>query len=102
MFITILTTMIAVSIPQPRIRFGRICSYAKTEAHSYFVSKNTELFLKYGCNLNGVFICFIEEKMYFLCDSHHLRVIQWHRETNPNRDLKCHSVWDLKSEWQAG
>src|SRR5215216_819275 len=89
MFITILTTMIAVSTPQPRIRSGRICSYAETEAYRYFVSENTELFLKYGCNLNGAVICFIGEEMYFLCDHHHLRVIQWHRETSPDRDLKC-------------
>ena len=92
--------MIAVFRPQPRIHPSRICSYAETEAHRYFVSRNSELFLRYGCNLNGVVICFIEENMYFLCDHHHKRVIQWHHETNPDRDLKCHSVWDLKSEWQ--
>ena len=92
--------MIAVFIPQPRIRSGRICSYAETDAHSYFVSKNTELFLKYGCHLNGVAICFIGQKRYFLCDHHHPRVIQWYQETNPKRDLKCYSVWDFKSEWQ--
>jgi hypothetical protein len=92
--------MIAVSQPRPRIRTSRICSYAETEAHIYFVSRNTELFLRYGCSLNGVFVCFIEEIMYPLCDHHHSRVIQWHRETNPARDLKCHSVWDFKSEWQ--
>jgi hypothetical protein len=90
--------MIAVFIPQPRIRSGRICSYAETEAHSYFVP-NAELFQD-ECNLNGIIICFIGEKMYFLCDHHHIRIIQWHRETNPDRDLKCQSVWDLKSEWQ--
>ena len=99
-FITILTTMIAVSIPRPRIRSGRTCSYAETEAHRYFVAQNTELFLKYGCNINGVVICFIGEKKYFLCDHHHHRVIQWHQERNPDRDLKCQSVWDFKSEWQ--
>ena len=92
--------MIAIFLPQPRIRPSRICSYAETEAHRYFVSRNTELFLRYGCSLNGVFICFIGEKMCFLCDHHHLRVTQWHQETNPDTDLKCHSVWDLKSEWQ--
>jgi hypothetical protein len=92
-------TMIAVFQPQRRTRHSRLCSYAETEAHRYFVSRNTELFLRYGCSLNGVFVCSIGEKMYPLCDHHHLRVIQWHQETNPNRDLKCQSIWDFKYVW---
>jgi hypothetical protein len=41
-----------------------ICLYAETEALKYFVSKNTEYYLKYGCNLDGLVLCFIGEDTY--------------------------------------
>jgi|Tabmets5t2r1_1033131.scaffolds.fasta_scaffold236069_1 hypothetical protein len=75
-----------------------ICLYAETEAHKYFVSKNTEYYLKYGCNLDGLVLCFIGEDTYPLCYHHHQRVIQWHQETNTNVHLSCNSVWDIKWE----
>jgi hypothetical protein len=68
------------------------------EAHKYFVSKGTELYLKYGCNLNGLVVCFIDEKMFPLCYQHHQAVIQWHEETEPNEKMECRSVWDFKWE----
>ena len=92
--------MIAVFLPkpQPQSRPSRICSYAETEAHKYFVAKKRELYLKFGCNLNGLFVCLIGVSMHSLCYHHHQRVKQWHQETNPDRDLKCYSVWDFKWE----
>jgi hypothetical protein len=93
--------MIAVSLPKPQPQSrpsSRVCSYAETEAHKYFVAKNTELFLRYGCNLDGLVVCLIGEKMHPLCYHHHQSVKQWHQETNPDRDLKCHSVWDFNWE----
>ena len=75
---------------------SRICSYAETLAHKYFESKKAELYLEYGCNLSGLVVCFIGENMYPLCYHHHQRVGQWHQETNPDIDLKCHSVWGFQ------
>jgi hypothetical protein len=80
------------STPRPP---SRICSYAETLAHKYFESKKAELYLEYGCNLSGLVVCFIGENMYPLCYHHHQRVRQWHQETSPDIDLKCHSVWDF-------
>jgi hypothetical protein len=77
-----------------------ICQYAETEAHKYFVSKETELYLKYGCNLNGLVVCFIRENMFPLCYHHHHRVIQWHQETNPDTNMECRSIWDINWEQQ--
>lgn len=74
------------------------CRYSETEAHKYFVSKGTELYLKYGCNLNGLIVCFIGEKMFPLCYQHHQAVIQWHGEKEANRKMECRSVWDFKWE----
>lgn len=71
------------------------CRYSETEAHKYFVSKGTELDLKYGCNLNGLVVCFIGEKMFPLCYQHHQAVIQWHGEKEANRKMECRSVWDF-------
>src|SRR5215212_5442976 len=71
------------------------CSYSETSAHKYFVSKETELYLKYGCSLNGLVVCFIGEDMFPLCDHHHQRVIQWHQETDPDTHIECRSVWDI-------
>ena len=88
-------TMVAVFIPQPSNPTSRTCSYSKTAAHQYFVSRKTELYLKYGCNLDGLLVCWIGKDMYFLCYHHHQGVIQWNEETNPNTDLRCHSVWDI-------
>jgi hypothetical protein len=82
--------------PAPR----PLCQYSETEGHKYFVSKQTELYLKYGCNLNGLVVCFIGEKMFPLCYHHHQRVIQWHEETEPNRKMECRSVWDINWEEQ--
>jgi uncharacterized protein (TIGR02271 family) len=72
------------------------CSYSETSAHKYFVSKETELYLKYGCSLNGLIVCFIGENMFPLCYHHHQRVIQWHQETDPDTRMECRSVWDIK------
>ena len=85
--------MVALFIPQPHTP-SRICSYSKTVAHQYFVDRKTELYLKYGCNLDGLLVCWIGQDMYFLC-YHHQRVIQWNEETNPDTHLTCHSVWDI-------
>jgi uncharacterized protein (TIGR02271 family) len=74
------------------------CSYSETSAHKYFVSKETELYLKYGCNLKGLVVCFIGENMFPLCYHHHQRVIQWHQETDPDTHMECRSVWDIKQE----
>ena len=92
------TTMVAELIPQPQSVRSRLCSYSKTAAHQYFVSRKTELYLKYGCNLDGLLVCWIGKAMYFLCYHHHQRVIQWNEETDPNTDLTCHSVWDINWE----
>ena len=86
------TTMVAELIPQPQSVRSRLCSCSKTAAHQYFVSRKTELYLKYGCNINGILECRIGEGMYPLCYHHHQRVVQWNKETNPDTDLKCHSV----------
>jgi hypothetical protein len=75
-----------------------ICLYAETEAHKYFGSKNTEYYLMYGCNLDGLVLGFIGEDTYPLCYHHHQRVIQWHQETSTNVDLSSNSVWDIKWE----
>ena len=85
-------------IPQPQSVRSRLCSYSKTVAHQYFVSRKTELYLKYGCSINGILECWIGEGMYPLCYHHHQRVVQWNKETNPDTDLKCHSVWD--KDWK--
>jgi len=77
-----------------------ICQYSEIEAHKYFVSKETELYLKYGCNLNGLVVCFIRENMFPLCYHHHQRVIQWHQETNPDTNMECRSIWDINWEQQ--
>jgi hypothetical protein len=92
------TTMVAEFIPQPQSVRSRLCSYSKTAAHQYFVSRKTELYLKYGCSINGILECWIGEGMYPLCYHHHQRVVQWNKETNPDTDLKCHSVWDI--DWK--
>lgn len=68
------------------------------EAHKYFVSKGTELYLKYGCNLNGLVVCFIGGKMFPLCYQHRQAVIQWYKETEPNGKMECRSVWDFNWE----
>jgi uncharacterized protein (TIGR02271 family) len=72
------------------------CFYSETSAHKYFVSKETELYLKYRCSLNGLVVCFIGENMYPLCEHHHQRVIQWHQEIDPDTRMECRSVWDIK------
>ena len=51
------------------------CSYSDTSAHKYFVSRENELYLKYGCNLNGLVVRLIGEDMFPLCERHHLGVI---------------------------
>ena len=58
------TTMVAELIPQPQSVRSRLCSYSKTAAHQYFVSRKTELYLKYGCSINGILECWIGEGMY--------------------------------------
>ena len=88
--------MVAIfTTPQQQTSPSCICSYSMTAAHQYFVSRKTELYLKYGCSINGILACRIGEDMYPLCYHHHQRVVQWNRETDPDTDLKCHSIWDI-------
>jgi hypothetical protein len=75
-----------------------VCQYSETEAHKYFVAKNTELYLRYGCSSKSEMMCVIKERMYYICMVHQKRLIQWYQETNPRLDLKCNSVWDLHRE----
>ena len=92
------THMVAGFIPQPQSVLSRLCSYSKTAAHQYFVSRKTELYLKYGCSIDGILVCWIGEGMYPLCYHHHQRVVQWNKEINPDTDLKCQSIWDI--DWK--
>jgi hypothetical protein len=46
----------------------------------------------YGCNLNGLVVCFVKQGMVPLCYNHHQSVIQWHEETDRDTNMDCRSV----------
>ena len=46
----------------------------------------------------GILECWLGEDMYPLCYHHHQRAVQWNRETAPDTDLKCYSIWDIDSK----
>ena len=57
-----------------------------------YVAKETELYRMYGCNLNGLVVCFVKQGMVPLCYNHHQSVIQWHEETDRDTNMDCRSV----------
>ena len=75
-----------------------VCQYSETEAHRYFVSHGTELYLKYGCGTPSEMICRAGDTMCYACLNHRYRIGRWQQETYPHLDIKWNSVWDLYNE----
>jgi hypothetical protein len=75
-----------------------VCQYSVTEAHKYFVSHGTELYLKYGCGTPSEMICWAKDAMCYVCLNHRYRIDEWQQETYPHLDIKWNSVWDLHNE----
>jgi hypothetical protein len=74
------------------------CQYSDTEAHRYYVSRGTELFLKYGCGTMSEMVCRARDYMCYVCLNHHYRIDQWQQETYLSLKVKWNSVWDLHNE----
>ena len=75
-----------------------VCQYSQTEAHKYFVSRDTELYLIYGCGIPSEMVCRTRDYMCYVCLNHRNRINQWQQETYPRLDIKWNSVWDLHNE----